>query len=312
MIERPAQTVYEFSAPLLDGRMVDLAQFRGRVLLIVNTASQCGFTPQYVGLQELYRTYNDRGFEVLGFPCNQFGAQEPDSEAEIGVFCEKNFGVSFPVFAKIEVNGPRAHPFYRFLKREAPGIFGVFGAGGIKWNFTKFLVDRKGKVVRRYGPSKEPKALARAIEGYLRPFNCGRDGRCPVLCPALTETEVGALRNELIYLTNHSGGRSSSVVSFSLESPRTESARSDFPIVRSTGLHIISRIIRSVKNRAVPAARTRIEVSEVIAITCSPSATYPASEAISTAWTQRLILPQKIRSALPIKLKSCPRIPCPA
>jgi len=162
-----AQLVYEFSVPLPDGSSVSLEAFRGRVLLIVNTASQCGFTPQYAGLEELYRAYRSRGFEVLGFPCNQFGGQEPGTAAEIGAFCRKNFDVSFPLFAKIDVNGPHALPLYRFLKQTRPGILGIFGAGSIKWNFTKFLVDRKGNVVRRYGPSKKPKALASAIEALL-------------------------------------------------------------------------------------------------------------------------------------------------
>jgi glutathione peroxidase len=159
-----AETVYEFSAPLLDGRPVNLAEFKGRVLLIVNTASKCGFTPQYAGLEKLYRTYKDRGLEILGFPCNQFGAQEPGSAAEIGSFCERNYGVSFPVFDKIDVNGPDAHPLFRFLKGEKPGIFGT---EKIKWNFTKFLVSRQGEVVERFGPSTEPKALAAAIEALL-------------------------------------------------------------------------------------------------------------------------------------------------
>ena len=158
------QTVYDFSAPLLDGRPVSLSEFKGRVLLIVNTASQCGFTPQYAGLEELFRAYKDRGLEVLGFPCNQFGAQEPGSAEEIGAFCEKNYGVSFPIFAKIDVNGDYAHPLYRFLKGKKGGIFGT---EAIKWNFTKFLVNREGKVVERYGPSTEPKALTGAIEELL-------------------------------------------------------------------------------------------------------------------------------------------------
>ena len=136
-MDRDLQTVYGFSAPLLAsdsaGRTQSLAEFRGRVLLIVNTASQCGFTPQYAGLEALYRTYRDRGFEVLGFPSNQFGAQEPGTEAEIGAFCGKNFGVSFPLFAKIDVNGPGAHPLYRFLKKERRGILGVFGSGRATW-----------------------------------------------------------------------------------------------------------------------------------------------------------------------------------
>jgi glutathione peroxidase len=165
------QTVYGFSAPLLtrppDGQPLSLAAFQGCVLLIVNTASKCGFTPQYEGLEALYRAYRDRGFEVLGFPSNQFGAQEPGSETEIAAFCEKNYGVTFPIFAKIDVNGPHAHPLYRFLKREKPGIFAFIGSGAIRWNFTKFLVDREGKVIARYGPAKEPRSLAPAIERLL-------------------------------------------------------------------------------------------------------------------------------------------------
>ena len=140
MIDGSEATVYEFSAPLLDGRTVSLDQYRDRVLLIVNTASKCGFTPQYAGLEELYRAYKDRGFEVLAFPCNQFGGQEPGSAGEIGAFCERNYGVSFPIFAKIDVNGHHAHPLYRFLKRSKPGILGIFGAAGVKWNFTKFVI----------------------------------------------------------------------------------------------------------------------------------------------------------------------------
>ena len=173
------QTVYEFSAPLLaqfpaqlpvphlDGEPLSLAAFRGRVLLIVNTASRCGFTPQYAGLEALYRTYRERGFAVLGFPCNQFGAQEPGSEAGIGAFCSGNYGVTFPLFARIDVNGPNAHPIYRFLKKEKPGILGFVGSGAIRWNFTKFLVDRKGNVVARYGPAMEPMSLAPRIESLL-------------------------------------------------------------------------------------------------------------------------------------------------
>ena len=159
-----AETFYWFSAALLDGRMASLDEFKGRVLLIVNTASKCGFTPQYAGLEELFRKYKERGLAVLGFPCNQFGAQEPGSAEEIGSFCESNYGVSFRIFAKIDVNGPDAHPLYRYLKSEKRGIFGT---EAIKWNFTKFLVDRQGKVVKRYGPSTKPKALATQIETLL-------------------------------------------------------------------------------------------------------------------------------------------------
>lgn len=162
------KTIYDFSAPLLDesseGRALSLAEFQGQVLLIVNTASQCGFTPQYAGLEELYHARNLRGFAVLGFPCNQFGAQEPGTASEIGAFCQKNYGVTFPIFAKIDVNGTQAHPLYRFLKKSKPGIFGI---GRIQWNFTKFLVDRKGNVVKRYGPSTKPKDLAPAIDALL-------------------------------------------------------------------------------------------------------------------------------------------------
>ena len=163
-MKNSTETVYEFSATLLDGSTISLDQFHGQVLLIVNTASKCGFTPQYAALELLYRTYKERGFAVLGFPCNQFGAQESGSEAEIGAFCEKNFGVSFPLFAKIEVNGPQAHPLYRFLKNSKRGIL---GSGNIKWNFTKFLVGRQGNVVGRYAPTTKPEALSASIESLL-------------------------------------------------------------------------------------------------------------------------------------------------
>jgi len=159
--------IYRFSATLLDGREWALGEFRGQVLLIVNTASQCGFTPQYACLEELYRKYKDRGLAVLGFPCNQFGRQEPGSAAEIGAFCERNYGASFPIFARINVNGADAHPLYRFLKKSKPGILGAFGSSGIRWNFTKFLIDRHGKVVGRYGPSTTPRSLGAKIEELL-------------------------------------------------------------------------------------------------------------------------------------------------
>ena len=162
-----SQSVFAFSAETLDGRQASLAEFAGKVLLIVNTASQCGFTPQYAGLEKLYRAYKDRGLEVLGFPCNQFGAQEPGSAAEIGAFCEQNYGVSFPLFAKIDVNGEKAHPLYRFLKKEKPGLLGPLGGGAIKWNFTKFLVDRDGKVVARYASTTKTESLAKDIEKLL-------------------------------------------------------------------------------------------------------------------------------------------------
>ena len=156
--------VFDFSANSLDGTLVDLSRYRGKVLLIVNTASQCGFTPQYKGLEQLYREYHERGLEVLGFPCNQFRQQEPGSEAEIGAFCEKNFGVSFPLFAKIDVNGDGAHPLYRHLKQAAPG---VLGTRSVKWNFTKFLVDRDGRVVKRYAPTTKPEQIADDIARLL-------------------------------------------------------------------------------------------------------------------------------------------------
>ena len=161
---QPGGSVYDFSASLLEGRTVSLADFKGRVLLIVNTASQCGFTPQYAGLEQLYRAHKQQGFEVLGFPSNQFGAQEPGSAEEIGTFCERNYGVTFPMFAKIDVNGPQAHPLYRFLTQSKPGLF---GSQRIKWNFTKFLIDRSGRVVARFAPSTKPQELAPRIEALL-------------------------------------------------------------------------------------------------------------------------------------------------
>ena len=157
-------TVYEFSAPLLDLRLMSLAEYRGQVLLVVNTASKCGFTPQYAGLEQLYRAYRERGFSILGFPCNQFGAQEPGDGVEIRAFCDASYGVTFPIFSKIDVNGPHTHPLYRFLKKARPGILGT---AGIKWNFTKFLIDRRGSVVGRYGPSATPQSLVSAIERQL-------------------------------------------------------------------------------------------------------------------------------------------------
>jgi glutathione peroxidase len=156
--------VFDFQATSLDGKPVDLAQYRGKVLLIVNTASKCGFTPQYQGLELLYRRYQDQGVEVLGFPCNQFGGQEPGTEAEIGAFCEKNYGVSFPMFAKLDVNGDQAHPLFQHLKSEAPG---VLGTEGIKWNFTKFLIGRDGKVVKRYAPQTKPEDIAEDVDRIL-------------------------------------------------------------------------------------------------------------------------------------------------
>lgn len=156
--------VFDFSATAIDGTSVDLSRYRGQVLLIVNTASACGFTPQYAGLETLHRDFGAHGFEVLGFPCNQFKHQEPGTEAEIGQFCERNFGVSFPLFAKIDVNGANTHPLFRHLKREAPGILGT---GLVKWNFTKFLVGRDGKVLKRYAPKTKPQAIRSDIEQLL-------------------------------------------------------------------------------------------------------------------------------------------------
>ncbi len=156
--------VYAYSAKALDGKEVSLATFTGQVLLIVNTASACGFTPQYSGLEALYRAHAARGFSVLGFPCNQFGKQEPGSEAEIAEFCSREYSVTFPMFAKIEVNGDNAHPLYRFLKRQRPGLMGL---KSIKWNFTKFLVDREGQVVTRYAPMTRPEALTAEILSLL-------------------------------------------------------------------------------------------------------------------------------------------------
>jgi glutathione peroxidase len=148
----------------LDGTPRRMADFAGRALLIVNVASRCGFTPQYAGLEALHRRFASRGFSVLGFPCNQFAGQEPGTEAEIGAFCGANYDVTFPVFAKVEVNGPGAHPLYRHLKSAAPGLL---GSQAIKWNFTKFLVSPAGEVVGRYAPTTKPEAIAKDIEGLL-------------------------------------------------------------------------------------------------------------------------------------------------
>ena len=156
--------LYEFTADSIDGRKVALSDFSGKVLLIVNTASHCGFTPQYEGLQQLHSSLGPRGFAVLGFPCNQFGKQEPGDAETIAAFCEQNYHVTFPLFAKIEVNGDGTHPLYRFLKEQCPG---VLGSQPIKWNFTKFLVDRTGRAVARYAPTTTPKALAEHITALL-------------------------------------------------------------------------------------------------------------------------------------------------
>ena len=156
-------TLYDLSAPLPEGGTRSMADYRGKVLLIVNTASKCGFTPQYAELEALYRDYKDRGFEVLAFPCNQFGGQEPGDADEIANFCSLTYDVTFPVMAKIDVNGSNADPIFKHLKREKTGLIG----SGIKWNFTKFLVDRSGKVVSRHAPTTKPEQLRAEIEALL-------------------------------------------------------------------------------------------------------------------------------------------------
>src|SRR5271154_987088 len=157
-------TIYDYTAQSLDGREISLSDYRGKTLLIVNTASACGFTPQYAGLEALYEKLAPEGFAVLGFPCNQFGKQEPGNESEIGAFCQKNYGVRFPMFAKVDVNGANAHPLYKYLKRAKRGLFGT---PAIKWNFTKFLIDRAGNVVARYAPLTKPETLEAQIKKAL-------------------------------------------------------------------------------------------------------------------------------------------------
>lgn len=164
MTAQISPSIYDYSAKSLEGQPVNLSNFKDKVLLIVNTASQCGFTPQYKGLQELYDKYSAQGLVILGFPCNQFGQQEPGSESEIQSFCETRFGVTFPLFEKIDVNGKNAHPVYQYLTKVAPGILGT---EAIKWNFTKFLVDRNGKIVKRYAPLTKPEDLEKDIESLL-------------------------------------------------------------------------------------------------------------------------------------------------
>lgn len=159
-----AQTIYDFEAQPMSGPPVPLAQYRGKVLLIVNTASACGFTPQFAGLEKLHQQYADQGLVVLGFPCNQFGAQDPGSNEQIASFCQLNYGVTFDMMAKIDVNGSQATPLYQWLTKEAPGFL---GSRSIKWNFTKFLVGRDGSVLRRYAPTDTPAALSRDIESAL-------------------------------------------------------------------------------------------------------------------------------------------------
>jgi len=157
-------TLYDFSAPLLDGTPRDLADYRDKVALVVNVASRCGFTPQYAGLEKLWRSHRDQGLVILGFPCNQFGDQEPGNAGEIASFCSTTYEVSFPIFAKVDVNGDHADPIYEFLKSSAPGIF---GSEAIKWNFTKFLLDRSGQVVDRFAPDQTPEAIEKNIERLL-------------------------------------------------------------------------------------------------------------------------------------------------
>ena len=157
-------TVYDFEAQRIDGSAVALSAFKGQALLIVNTASACGFTPQFAGLEELHKAYADKGLAVVGFPCNQFGSQDPGSNEEIAQFCQVNFGVSFPMMRKVDVNGDGAHPLYKWLTAEAPGLLGT---KAIKWNFTKFLVGKDGAVIRRYAPQDTPASLKKDIEQAL-------------------------------------------------------------------------------------------------------------------------------------------------
>ncbi len=158
------QTAYDFSAVDIDGHDQALADYRGKVLLVVNVASKCGFTPQYAGLQKLWETYRDRGLVILGFPCDQFGHQEPGDEAEIRNFCSLTYDVDFPMFAKIDVNGGKAHPLWNWLKEQKSGLLGI---GAIKWNFSKFLIGRDGRVIARYAPTDKPESLAKDIEAAL-------------------------------------------------------------------------------------------------------------------------------------------------
>lgn len=159
------QSIYDFKVKTIEGKETTLETYKGKVMLIVNVASKCGYTPQYEGLETLYKKYKEKGLVILGFPCNQFSSQEPGSEAEIQNFCRVNFGVTFPMFAKIKVNGEQTHPLYRYLKSQQPGIL---GSESIKWNFTKFLIDKEGKVVDRFGSSTKPKSLESVIEKLLK------------------------------------------------------------------------------------------------------------------------------------------------
>ena len=157
-------TAYDFTARTIDGQEQSLADYKGKAMLVVNVASKCGFTPQYTGLEALYRKFKDRGIVVLGFPCDQFGHQEPGDEAAIKSFCSLDYGVTFPMYSKIEVNGANAHPLYKWMKEEKGGFLGT---GGIKWNFTKFLIDRSGKVVKRYGPTDTPEKIEKDLASVL-------------------------------------------------------------------------------------------------------------------------------------------------
>jgi glutathione peroxidase len=172
---------YDFSAKAIDGREVSMATYRGKVVLVVNVASHCGFTPQYEGLQRLYERFGDRGLVILGFPCNQFAQQEPGDEASIESFCRGRFGVRFPMFAKVAVNGAEAHPLYQWLKTEKKGLFGT---ESIKWNFTKFLVGRDGRVLSRHAPTEKPEALVGAIEAALSAAPGPEDPDSTVVSPS--------------------------------------------------------------------------------------------------------------------------------
>ena len=161
--KKTMENFYQFNAKSLEGKDISMKNYEGKVVLIVNTASKCGFTPQYEGLEALYKKYQDKGLVILGFPCNQFAGQEPGNETQIGTFCSLNFGVTFPLFSKIEVNGKNAHPLYKFLKVQLPGTLG----NEIKWNFTKFLMDRKGNPVKRFGSTTKPEDITEDIEKLL-------------------------------------------------------------------------------------------------------------------------------------------------
>ncbi len=163
-MNKSSHSAYDFQARQIDGKDISMAEFRGKVMLIVNTASQCGFTPQFGGLEALHKSYAGQGLAVLGFPCNQFGAQDPGSNGEISDFCQLNYGVSFPMMSKIDVNGPAAHPLYKWLSSEAPGLL---GSKSIKWNFTKFLIGKDGKVIKRYAPTDKPENMAKDIDAAL-------------------------------------------------------------------------------------------------------------------------------------------------